>query len=375
MLRAVAPTASRSLLRRGVGAHGFARLSTGFANERREECVQRLERLKAGKTGKTHKPLRVKQKGIDITHDPLWNKGMAMDYPERDRLGLRGLLPPRVKTLTEQADRIMKQIRDLGDDMVAKNLYLQELHNRNETLYHRVLADNIEEVAPLVYTPTVGYVCQKFGDQFRRSRGMYFSREDRGLFSSMVWNWPHDDVHVLCVTDGSRILGLGDLGAHGMGIPIGKLALYCAAGGIAPHRVMPVVLDVGTNNEELLSDPSYVGVPKRRLDDPEYYEMLEEFMVAVYDRWPNVVVQFEDFESTRAMPLLAKYRAPAAPATSHLPPLAAFFAATSRLSPATSHLFSHLLPPFSCPFVLRTPSAGTARATAASTMTSKGQAA
>ena len=306
---------SSALRRAGVRAVG-APVAFMSSEIRREECVARLQRHKASNRS-YNKPLRTKQKGIDITHDPLWNKGMAMDYPERDRLGLRGLLPPRVKTLEEQANRIMSHLRNYGDDMVAKNLYLQDLHNRNETLYHRVLADNIEEVAPLVYTPTVGYVCQKFGDQFRRSRGMYFSREDRGLFSSMVWNWPHDDVHVLCVTDGSRILGLGDLGAHGMGIPIGKLALYCAAGGIAPHRVMPVVLDVGTNNEELLNDPSYVGVPKRRLDDPEYYEMLEEFMVAVYDRWPNVVVQFEDFESTRAMPLLAKY----APNAS-LPPLA-----------------------------------------------------
>ena len=231
-----------------------------------------------------------------------------MDYPERDRLNLRGLVPPRVKTLEDQANRAMLHLRAYGDDNVSKNMYLQELHNRNETLYHYVLAANITEVAPLVYTPTVGYVCEKFGDQFRRSRGMYFSREDRGLFSSMVWNWPHEDVHVIVVTDGSRILGLGDLGAHGMGIPIGKLALYCAAGGIAPHRVMPVMLDVGTNNDALLADEGYVGIAKRRLEGDEYYEMVEEFMVAVFDRWPNTVVQFEDFESSKAMPILAKYR-------------------------------------------------------------------
>ena len=141
-----------------------------------------------------------------------------MDYPERDRLNLRGLLPPKQKTLAEQRDRVIQQIREYGDDNIRKNMYLQDLHNRNETLYHRVLVDFIEEVAPLVYTPTVGHVCQQFGNQFRRSRGMYFSRDDRGLFSSMVWNWPHDDVHVIVVTDGSRILGLGDLGAHGMGM-------------------------------------------------------------------------------------------------------------------------------------------------------------
>ena len=252
------------------------------------------------------KPLKTKQTGVDILHDPLWNKGMAMDMPERDRLNLRGLLPPTIRSLESQAARQMAHIRGFGDDSVRANMYLQELHNRNETLYHRVLADNITEVAPLVYTPTVGVVCQRFGDQWRRARGMYFSRDDRGLFSSMVWNCvqqatrtrrpptahslhqphasrqprtpptahaahaairtcrhprvlpphsllpsgrasraisrtgPHSDVHVIVVTDGSRILGLGDLGAHGMGIPIGKLALYCAAGGIAPHRVMPV---------------------------------------------------------------------------------------------------------------------------------------
>jgi malate dehydrogenase (oxaloacetate-decarboxylating)(NADP+) len=238
---------------------------------------------------------------------------MGMDYPERDRLNLRGLVPPRVKTLAEQAVRAMEQIRAYGaadnqEANIRKNIYLQELHNRNETLYHRVLSDNIAELAPLVYTPTVGVVCQQFGAQFRRARGMYFSREDRGLFSSMVWNWPHDDVHVIVVTDGSRILGLGDLGAHGMGIPIGKLALYCAAGGIAPHRVMPVMLDVGTNNEALLRDPDYVGIPKTRLTGDDYDEMVDEFMTAVFDRWPNVVVQFEDFESSKAAPLLAKYR-------------------------------------------------------------------
>lgn len=147
------------------------------------------------------------------------------------------------------------------DAMQADMAHLQELHNRNETLYHRILVKNIEELSPIVYTPTVGVVCEEFGAQFRRARGMYFSREDRGLFSSMVYNWPHDSVHVIVVTDGSRILGLGDLGAHGMGIPIGKLALYCAAGGLAPHRVLPVVLDVGTNNKRLLEDPGPLPPP------------------------------------------------------------------------------------------------------------------
>ena len=171
-----------------------------------------------------------------------------------------------------------------------------------------MLADNIAELAPLVYTPTVGAVCENFGAQFRRARGMYFSVQDRGLFSSMVWNWPHDDVHIIVVTDGSRILGLGDLGAHGMGIPIGKLALYCAAGGIAPHRVMPVMLDVGTNNAALLDDDDYLGIQKPRLEGDEYFAMVDEFMSAVFERWPDTVVQFEDFESSKAQPILDKYR-------------------------------------------------------------------
>lgn len=234
------------------------------------------------------KPLKTKQFGIDLLHDPLWNKSLSFSERERDRLGIRGLLPPAIRSMEDQVNRVLNSLRILPDD-ITKNLYLQDLHNNNETLYHRLLVENMSELAPLVYTPTVGTVCQQFGHQFRRSRGMYFSREDRGHFSSMVYNWPHDDVHIIVVTDGSRILGLGDLGAHGMGIPIGKLALYCAAGGIAPHRVLPVMLDVGTNNETLLQDPNYIGIRKNRLQGDEYFDMVDEFMHAVYRRWPNVV--------------------------------------------------------------------------------------
>lgn len=160
----------------------------------------------------------------------------------------------------------------------------------------------------MIYTPTVGKACQLFGTVFRRTRGMYFSKNDVGHMTSMVYNWPHKDVRIVVVTDGSRILGLGDLGAHGMGIPIGKLALYCAAGGIAPHRVLPVVVDVGTDNEELLEDPFYLGVRSRRLSGAEYYAVVDEFLQAVYHRWPRVLVQFEDFSSAVAQPLLDRYR-------------------------------------------------------------------
>lgn len=251
--------------------------------------------------------LRCQEYGEDILASSLWNKGLAFEMTERDRLVLRGLLPPTVRSLQDQSERTLRNIRAQPND-VARNMYLQELHCRNETLFHRVLLDNIEELAPLVYTPTVGLVCQQFGNQFRRPRGMFFSTEDRGHFSTMIYNWQHDDVHVIVVTDGSRILGLGDLGAQGMGIPIGKLALYCACGGIAPHRVLPITLDVGTNNEKLLEDPNYIGVRHRRLEGKEYYDMVDEFMSAVYGRFPEVCVQFEDFETPKAVPLLEKYR-------------------------------------------------------------------
>ena len=252
-------------------------------------------------------PLRPKPTGIELLHNPLWNKGTAFPLSERDSLGLRGLLPPCVKDIDFQIKRVLRHL-DEQPDSVTKNLYLQDLHSRNETLYHRLLVDHIEDIAPLIYTPTVGNVCQKFGANYRRARGMYFSRMDRGLFSSMVYNWPHEDVRVIVVTDGSRILGLGDLGVHGMGIPVGKLALYCGAGGIAPHRVMPVTLDVGTNNEDLLADPNYQGIRERRLVGDEYYEFVDEFVQAVVRRWPDVIIQFEDFESSKAAPLLDRYR-------------------------------------------------------------------
>ena len=254
-----------------------------------------------------YKPLRTPQYGVDILHDALWNKGTAFTPSERERLGLRGLLPPTVRTLEDQAGRVLKHL-DAQGNSEEKNLYLQDLHNRNETLYFKTLVDNIESMAPLVYTPTVGQVCLQFGNQFLRPRGMYFSKHDRGYMSSMVHNWPHNDVHVIVVTDGSRILGLGDLGVNGMGIPIGKLALYCAAGGIAPHRVLPITIDVGTNNQALLEDPQYLGIREKRISGQEYYDVLDEFMAAVYNRWPNVMVQFEDFETSKAEPLLARYR-------------------------------------------------------------------
>lgn len=252
-------------------------------------------------------PLKVPGRGSDILNNPLFNKGTAFKGGERDRLRLRGLLPPRRLNMAGQKNRFLKSLREV-DSPIKKNIALEDLHDRNETLYHRILVDHIEEMAPLIYTPTVGQACKEFGMRYRRARGMYFTEEDHGHMAAMVHNWPHHDVRVICVTDGSRILGLGDLGANGMGIPIGKLALYCAAGGIPPHRVLPVVIDAGTDNEELLEDEYYLGVQEKRLKGRDYYKLIDEFMQAVRNRWPNVLVQFEDFSSDKAQTILNHYR-------------------------------------------------------------------
>ncbi|KAH7306697.1 hypothetical protein KP509_22G025900 [Ceratopteris richardii] len=236
---------------------------------------------------------------------------------ERDRLDLRGLLPPRVMTFQQQIDRFMTDFgrlerasRDGPSDTtsLAKWRILNRLHDRNETLYYKVLMDNIKQFAPIVYTPTVGLVCQNYSGLFRRPRGMYFSAADRGEMLPMVYNWPADEVDMIVVTDGSRILGLGDLGVQGIGIPIGKLDLYVAAAGINPQRVMPVMIDVGTNNKELRENPLYLGLQQPRLEGEEYLSVIDEFMEAVYTRWPNVIVQFEDFQSKWAFKLLERYR-------------------------------------------------------------------
>ena len=253
------------------------------------------------------KVIRVKAEGKGILTDPFFNKGMAFTMGERDRLGIRGLVPPRKLSMEDQIARVHEQL-DREETPIRKALFMRDLHDRNETLYHRVLIDNIEELAPIVYTPTVGQVCQEFGTQFRRPRGMYFSTIDQGDMGAMLHNWPAKRVDVVVVTDGSRILGLGDLGACGMGIPIGKLALYCAAGGIAPHRVLPVMLDFGTDNEELLKSRIYPGIRQPRVGQQQYFELLDEFMACIYHRYPSAFVQFEDFCSSRAQHILNRYR-------------------------------------------------------------------
>jgi malate dehydrogenase (oxaloacetate-decarboxylating)(NADP+) len=258
-------------------------------------------------SGSTLPPLRVRAAGYGIIQNPLYNKGTAFSYPERDRLGLRGLLPPRRISMSLQMNQAMERLKALPSD-IDRYEFMVELCDHNETLYHAMLVENIEYLAPIVYTPTVGLACQQFGYRFSRPRGMYISALDRGQMHACIGNWPHREVQVIVVTDGSRILGLGDLGAYGMGIPIGKLALYCAAGGIAPHRVLPVCLDVGTDNQTLLKDPYYIGLVQNRLRGDAYFELVDEFLDAVRRRFPNVFVQFEDFSSDVAMDILRYYR-------------------------------------------------------------------
>ncbi|KAI9080601.1 hypothetical protein K1719_037462 [Acacia pycnantha] len=268
-------------------------------------------------TNEGNRPTIVHKRSLDILHDPWFNKGTAFTMTERDRLDLRGLLPPNVMSTELQIERFMVDLKRLevqardgpsDPNALAKWRILNRLHDRNETMYYKVLIANIEEYAPVVYTPTVGLVCQNYSGLFRRPRGMYFSAEDRGEMMSMVYNWPADQVDMIVVTDGSRILGLGDLGVQGIGIAIGKLDLYVAAAGINPQRVLPVMIDVGTNNEKLLKDPLYLGLQQHRLEGDEYLAVIDEFMQAVFTRWPHVIVQFEDFQSKWAFKLLQRYR-------------------------------------------------------------------
>ncbi|MEZ4868213.1 MAG: NAD-dependent malic enzyme [Caldilineaceae bacterium] len=245
--------------------------------------------------------------GVKLLHDPVRNKGTAFTEEERDALGLRGLLPPRVHTQEEQVVRILENLRSKTTDL-ERYIFLVSLQDRNETLFYRVVMDNVQELMPLIYTPTVGLACQRFGHIFRRPRGLYISANDKGRIANLLANWPHEDVRIIVITDGERILGLGDLGANGMGIPIGKLALYTACAGIPPTSCLPITLDVGTSNEELLHDPLYIGLRQPRLRGYDYDELFDEFMSAARALFPRAVIQLEDFATANAFRLLANYR-------------------------------------------------------------------
>ena len=246
-------------------------------------------------------------RGVKLLHDPVHNKGTAFTDAERDTLGLRGLLPPRVCSPAEQELRVLGNLRNKATDL-ERYLFLVSLQDRNEILFYRVVINHIEEIMPLIYTPTVGKACQHFSHIYRRPRGLYISLQERGRVREILSNWPHADVRVIVVTDGERILGLGDLGAAGMGIPIGKLALYTACAGVHPTHCLPVMLDVGTNNENFLNDPLYLGLERRRERGDAYDELLDEFVSAVREMFPEALLQLEDFGNCNAFRLLKKYR-------------------------------------------------------------------
>ncbi|SHO49862.1 NAD-dependent malic enzyme [Desulfopila aestuarii] len=246
-------------------------------------------------------------KNFDLLRNPSLNKGTAFTIEEREQLGLSGLLPPKVHTIDEQVERILYNLRKKPTDM-ERYIFLTSLQDRNKTLFYRVLIDNIEDLMPIVYTPTVGQACLEYGQIFRRPRGIYITPNDSGKIADLLGNWPHKDIRVIVVTDGERILGLGDLGADGMGIPAGKLALYTACGGIHPSLSLPVTIDVGTNNETLLNDPLYIGMKHPRIRGQVYQDLVDEFIMAAQQVYPGVLIQFEDFANNNAFNFLQKYR-------------------------------------------------------------------
>ncbi len=246
-------------------------------------------------------------RGVKILHDPIRNKGTAFTEDERRALNLEGLLPPRVHTMAEQELRVLGNLRAKPTDL-EKYLYLIALQDRNENLFYRVVMNHLEEIMPLIYTPTVGKACQEFQHIYRKPRGMYISLHDKGRVRELLRNWPHKNARIIVVTDGERILGLGDLGADGMGIPIGKLSLYTACAGIPPWQCLPIMLDVGTNNEKLLADPLYNGIERRRARGKDYDELVDEFIEAAKEVFPGILIQIEDFGNTNAFRLLKQYR-------------------------------------------------------------------
>jgi malate dehydrogenase (oxaloacetate-decarboxylating) len=245
--------------------------------------------------------------GFDLINFPLLNKGTAFTESERSDFALHGLLPPHIGTLEDQAERRLKALRHRSTDF-GRYAYLRDLQDTNETLFYAVLVNNIEEMLPLVYTPTVGEGCQRFSEIWRKPRGLFLSYTDQHRIREIVAHHRYDDVRVIVVSDGERILGLGDQGAGGMGIPIGKLALYTACAGISPHQCLPVLLDVGTDNEERLRDPVYIGWEHSRVRGAEYDDFVEAFIQAVTERWPQVLLQWEDFAGINAGRLLERYR-------------------------------------------------------------------
>lgn len=256
---------------------------------------------------KSKQPLYISYAGPRLLATPLLNKGSAFDEDERKCFNLTGLLPPRFETIDEQVERAYRQYSSFNND-INKHIYLRAIQDKNETLYFNLVQSHLAEMMPIIYTPTVGDACEKFSDIYRNSRGFIIAYENRYEIDDILRNATKRKVKVVVVTDGERVLGLGDQGIGGMGITIGKLSLYTACGGISPAYTLPVTLDVGTNNQKLLDDPMYMGARHKRIGQAEYDEFLDLFVSALKRRWPQVMLQFEDFAQPNAMPLLTKYR-------------------------------------------------------------------
>ncbi|MCQ1061122.1 NAD-dependent malic enzyme [Photobacterium sp. DNB23_23_1] len=253
------------------------------------------------------RPLYIPYAGPALLETPLLNKGSAFSVEERMFFNLEGLLPEAIETIEEQTERAYQQFLKFENDM-DKHIYLRNIQDTNETLFYRLVENHITEMMPIIYTPTVGAACEDFSNIYRRGRGLFISYPNRDRIEDMLNNASRHNVKVIVVTDGERILGLGDQGIGGMGIPIGKLSLYTACGGISPAYTLPVVLDVGTNNPQRLSDPMYMGWRHPRISGQEYDNFVDEFIQAVKQRWPDALIQFEDFAQKNAMPLLERYK-------------------------------------------------------------------
>lgn len=262
--------------------------------------------MTAENTAKKH-PLYIPYAGFTLLELPLLNKGSAFSQQERGYFNLHGLLPHVIETIEEQSQRSYQQFTAFNDD-INKHIYLRNIQDTNETLFYRLIEDHLEEMMPIIYTPTVGEACQRFSDIYRRHRGVFVSYPDREHIDDILQNINRRNVKVIVITDGERILGLGDQGIGGMGIPIGKLSLYTACGGISPAYTLPITIDVGTNNQQLLNDPLYMGWREPRITGEEYYDFIDQVLTGIRRRWPHALIQFEDFTQKNAMPLLTKYR-------------------------------------------------------------------
>ncbi|EWH02182.1 NAD-dependent malic enzyme [Halomonas sp. BC04] len=258
-------------------------------------------------TTESRRPLYIPYAGPSLLEMPLLNKGSAFTREERLEFNLIGLLPQNVESIEEQAERAYLQYRQCHSDL-DRHIHLRAIQDDNETLYYRLVSEHLEEMLPIIYTPTVGQACEEFSNIYRNHRGLFIAYPDRERMDDILRSATKDRVKVIVVTDGERILGLGDQGIGGMGIPIGKLALYTACGGISPAYTLPIMLDVGTNNQALLDDPMYMGWRHPRISQEEYDAFIASFIDAVKRRWPNVLLQFEDFAQANAVPLLERYR-------------------------------------------------------------------